>query len=61
MTNETRQPNANKRRRTFTEVPVFTEFSDAVTALITACLEVAPREEKAPRQLMKKAVFLNEF
>jgi hypothetical protein len=42
MTNETRQPNANERRQAFTEATVFTEPSDAVMALITACSEVAP-------------------
>src|ERR1700722_2984623 len=40
MTNETTQPNENKRRRTRAEMPIFAEFFGAVTALITAWLEV---------------------
>jgi hypothetical protein len=40
MTNETRQPNAIKRRRTFAEASIFTELSGVVMALITARSEV---------------------
>jgi len=35
MPNQTRQPDANKRRRTFADVPVFTELADAAMALLT--------------------------
>ena len=40
ITNETPQPNENKRRRTVAELPIIAELSGAVTALITAWLEV---------------------
>jgi hypothetical protein len=40
MTNETPLPNENKRLRMGLEMLDVAELSDAVTALITACLEV---------------------
>ncbi len=40
ITNETPQPNANERQRTCAEMPNVAELSGAVTALITAWLEV---------------------
>jgi hypothetical protein len=40
ITNETPLPNANTRRRLSTEMTVFIDFSGAVSALITAWLEV---------------------
>ena len=48
MTNETPQPNENKHQRMRSETPNVAELSDAVTALITAWLEVAP-EGEGPR------------
>ncbi|HEY1747984.1 MAG TPA: hypothetical protein VGG11_14635, partial [Xanthobacteraceae bacterium] len=38
--NKTLRLKANERRRTFAEMAVFTDLSDAVRALITAWLEV---------------------
>ena len=40
ITNETPQPNANKRQRTCAEMPIMAELSGAVRALLTAWLKV---------------------
>jgi hypothetical protein len=57
-TNETPQPNENKRQRTQVEMPNIAGLSDAVPALVTACSEVGRATRL--RRLIKKVEFLNQ-
>jgi hypothetical protein len=50
MTNNTPQPNANRRHRTCTKMPITTDFSGQLDALITAWSEVDPFRSCADRE-----------